>query len=290
VFRILLSAILLALFGTAEAQSPALSPKSNRLVLVTSSAPLQWLLESVAGSRAEVLALVTPGSEPDTFDPSPKDFRRLASAQAYFGLGMRFEQAIQIRLNEINKQMRFVDLRPLAVQSMKIHHSHGADSHEIEDPHYWTNPVNMMRFAAGFRDELLRLMPEHANEFNQNTATVVSSLQTLDQWIRTELKGVRGKELWVFHAAWGYFCAEYGLTQVAIETPNKEKSPKALQELLKRARAQKIKAIFNQPQYSQSNAKFIARQLGAEVVIIDPLSKDYLENMRAVTATIKSSL
>ena len=40
--------------------------------------------------------------------------------------------------------------------------------------------------------------------------------------------------------------------------------------------------IFAQPQFSRKSAEVIAREIGAEVVLIDPLSENWFENMTLV--------
>jgi hypothetical protein len=49
-------------------------------------------------------------------------------------------------------------------------------------------------------------------------------------------------------------------------------------------------AIFVQPQFSRSSAKAVARALGCEVVPLDPLARDYLENMRRMAALVVEGL
>ncbi|HII84210.1 MAG TPA: zinc ABC transporter substrate-binding protein, partial [Methanobacterium subterraneum] len=39
---------------------------------------------------------------------------------------------------------------------------------------------------------------------------------------------------------------------------------------------------FVSPEFSTSNAKVIANEIGGKVVVVDPLSNDYLKNMQKV--------
>ena len=43
-----------------------------------------------------------------------------------------------------------------------------------------------------------------------------------------------------------------------------------------------IKMIFASPQFSTESAKMIANEIDGEVILIDPLAKDYIHNMQKV--------
>ena len=86
----------------------------------------------------------------------------------------------------------------------------------------------------------------------------------------------------VYHPAWAYFCKDYNLQQISIQQDGKEPTPQALASLVDTARRENIKVIFVSPEFSTSNAKVIANEIDGKVVLVDPLSKDYLKNMQKV--------
>ena len=94
----------------------------------------------------------------------------------------------------------------------------------------------------------------------------------------------------VFHPSWGYFAQAYGLRQVTIEIEGKEPKPAHLKELIEHAREDGIKFIFVQPQFSTRSAKAIAGEIGAQVVIADPMAEDWADNLRAVARKFESAL
>ena len=47
-----------------------------------------------------------------------------------------------------------------------------------------------------------------------------------------------------------------------------------------------VKVIFVQPQFDDKSARQLARAIGGSVVAIDPLSSDYMDNLRQVTRQI----
>jgi zinc transport system substrate-binding protein len=94
----------------------------------------------------------------------------------------------------------------------------------------------------------------------------------------------------VFHPAWGYFARTYKLKQIPIELEGKAPKPAQLQNLIVRARRDKIKVIFVQPQFSSKSARLIAAEIGGRVIVADPLAADWPQNLRAVARQIKAAL
>jgi zinc transport system substrate-binding protein len=56
-------------------------------------------------------------------------------------------------------------------------------------------------------------------------------------------------------------------------------------ELIQAARANGIKVIFAQPEFSTQAARTIASEIGGEVLLISPLAPDWMDNLRRVADT-----
>ncbi len=94
----------------------------------------------------------------------------------------------------------------------------------------------------------------------------------------------------VFHPSWGYFAHDYNLTMIAVEVEGKEPSASDLEHLIETAKENNIRVIFVQPQFSTKSAEVIAKEIGCNVVPVDPLAKDYITNLRKVSNTIAQGL
>ena len=101
---------------------------------------------------------------------------------------------------------------------------------------------------------------------------------------------MKSNKLLVFHPAWGYFAEEYGLQQIAIEKDGKEPTAEGLQEIIDLARRENIKVIFIQSQFNAGIAASIAEEIDATVISIDPLSEDYINNLKHVADAIAEKL
>jgi zinc transport system substrate-binding protein len=94
----------------------------------------------------------------------------------------------------------------------------------------------------------------------------------------------------VSHPAFAYLGQDYGLKQLSIEFEGKDPTPQTMNNTLERARREKIKTIFLQPQYTRKGAELIAKLLHASLITLDPYSEDYLNNMWTMAQKIHEGL
>jgi zinc transport system substrate-binding protein len=133
-------------------------------------------------------------------------------------------------------------------------------------------------------------MPEYKDSLEFHFNQFSDSLDKIHKNIEEILKLCNNGKLFVFHPTFGYFADRYGLNQVAIEIEGKEPNAKDLSELIKLAKEEKIKTIFVQPQFSTKSAEAVAKEIDARVVIMDPLSSDYFDNLVDIAHKIAESL
>ena len=86
----------------------------------------------------------------------------------------------------------------------------------------------------------------------------------------------------VSHPAYAYFCRDYQLKQLSIEFEGKDPTPQKLTKILTQARNEHIRRIYIQLQYNNKGAKLIAREIGAEVITLDPYSEQFFASMREI--------
>jgi zinc transport system substrate-binding protein len=179
--------------------------------------------------------------------------------------------------------MRIVDLRRgIAMRQVDRPWETPASPGGLADPHVWTSPPLVKIIAATVRDTLSELDPAHRAEYGTNYEAFAADLDRLDRDIRVLLQTVPTRTFMVFHPAWGYFADTYRLKQIPIETGGKEPGARTLARVIDTGRREGVKVIFVQAQFSRRAAETIAQDLGARVVAVDPLSEDYLDNLRRV--------
>jgi len=60
--------------------------------------------------------------------------------------------------------------------------------------------------------------------------------------------------------------------------------------IVDQAKESNLKVIFISPQFDKRKAEVIAEEIGGKVVIIDPLAKDYVNNLRFVAKKLVEAL
>ncbi len=285
-----------ALLSAAPAEQTA---PNDAIKVAVGILPQAYFVERVGGTRVNVLVLVDSGQTPHVFEPSVKQMAALSKTRVYFSIGVEFEQAVLPRIKAAFENIEVVDttvgvpLRKLAGALCGDHgHSHDHDAAAVgrHDPHIWLNPRLVKIQAQTICDALVRLDPRHADEYRSNLAAFHKDLDRVHQRLAEALAPLKGRDLLVFHPAFGYFTDEFGLRQVAVEIEGKQPTARQLAQLIKRAKASGAQVIFVEPQFSTQSAEAVARSIDGVVVPLDPLARDYLANLERIAARIKEGL
>ncbi|NOX35503.1 MAG: zinc ABC transporter solute-binding protein [Deltaproteobacteria bacterium] len=261
--------------------------------------PQKYFVERIGRDNVNVDVLVKPGKSPATYSPSPGQMKKLASSDVYFRIGVPFENGILYKIKSI-AGITIVDTRKgIVLRNMDEHHhdkdaindSTGGHSRYIgKDPHIWMSPALVKIQAMTIFQALSNLDPDSRDKYEKNYKLFIKDLDELDNNLKTTLRGLKGRNLFVFHPFFGYFTDAYGLKQVAIETMGKSPKGKTLSNIIKLAKNQKVRVIFVQPQFDRNAAQKIASAIKGAVVSIDPLAYDYLANMKNIAKTIAGTL
>lgn len=278
------------------------SRAAEPLGVFVSLLPQKQIVERIGGDAVKVDVLVLPGQSPATYDPTPQQMVAMAQAAVYFRIGVPFENTWVPKIRQAHPKLTIVDTRRgIKLQPMGGHdhdHDHGAKpkagapskTSGVPDPHIWTSPPLVKSQAATVRDALIALRPDDRARFEAGYARYATLLDGLDAELRQRLSGKAQRRFMVFHPAWGYLASAYGLEQIPIEIEGKEPSPQALARIIERAKAEGIRVVFVQKQFSRTAAEQVARAIGGEVIAIDPLGEDFVGNTREVAQALARGL
>ena len=287
-FQIVSALILNMVAASAWAASP--------LDVAVSIPPQKYFVQMIGGNHVTVEVLVPANAEPETYEPTPRQIARLSKVDLYMKIGVPLEKAWLKRFTAANPHMVVVDTAHGIERMPMLQHDHDHDhGHSPEtglDPHIWLSPVLVRIQAMNIRDALIKADPEHAADYLQGYAKLARKIDQVDSDILQSLVDhpLRQTRFIVFHPAFGYFAAAYGLTQVPIEIEGKEPGPRQLGELIAFAKKNGIKVVFIEPQFAQKAAKTIADSIGGEVVTIDPLQEDWPAGMEAIATALNKAL
>jgi zinc transport system substrate-binding protein len=137
---------------------------------------------------------------------------------------------------------------------------------------------------------LVEVDPSNEETYTQNRDSYTEELKSLDRQIQETLENKSGNSFMVYHPAWGYFAERYNLNMIPIETQGKEASAKQLSEIITFAKQENITVIFVQAQFSTQSAEAVAEEINGKVVKVDPLARNYTDNMYKVTEAFREGL
>ncbi len=279
---------------------PLATLAAEQMVVFVSLLPQKQFVERVAGDAVKVEVLVRPGQSPATYDPTPQQMVALARAAAYFRIGAPFETTWIPKIQSTHPRLPIVDTRqgitflpmdrPVAAQDLAHDHGPSVAGSDRRDPHIWTDPMRVKQQAVNIRDALITLAPAERARFEAGYARYAAELDALDAELRGVLTGKTERRFMVFHPAWGYLARSHGLQQIPIEVEGKEPGPKALTRLIDRAKAEDVRVIFVQRQFSRSAADAVAQAIGGVVVELDPLAEDFVGNTRVAVQAIARAM
>lgn len=257
-----------ALLAAAALASCSRSPPSARSVVIASEPFLADIAREVAGDRIAVTALLPIGVDPHTWEPAPRDAAAVASARLFIVNGAGLEAFLQPLLDGLGgRRPRVVEASAGLVPRRRGDSEPGADvDHHDIDPHFWLDPLNVVRYAENIGDALAELDPAGASTFRANAAAYAEKLRDLDRWIAGEVARIPPERrlLVTNHESLGYFADRYGLRIVGTVIPgiSTGASPSArdLAALADGLRGTGARALF----IEEGADPRLARQLAAE--------------------------
>jgi zinc transport system substrate-binding protein len=287
-------AVLRAVSTLALALAPVFGPgpcaaAAEPPVVYAAIPPLEFVVEETAGAFVTVRTLLPPGGSPHTYEPTPRQLADLARADLYLRVGLPFEDSVLAKVSSVMKDLPVVDCSR-GIERVAMEADGSAHDHGPLDPHIWLDPVRMVVIAENAATALTALLPEHAFEIESNLAALRERLEDLDRRVTTILEPLSGRDMVVLHPAYGYLARRYGLHQVAIEVEGKSPSARQLAEIVERLRDANVPAVFVQPQFSQAAAARVADALGCQIIVLDPLARDYLGNLEGMARRIAAAL
>lgn len=263
-----LFALVFVLMGCVE--------RAPRVRYAVSIAPLAWVVEGLTGEKPTVV--VPPGTSPESYEPTARQIEALAGAELFFSIGLiDFEQRLETRLKEAAPEVAFLKLADsLELMDGVCGHGH----HHGNDPHVWLSPTQMRRIVGLVANRI------NTPQIEARRDSLYTIIDALDAQIAKNLVGV--SDLAIVHPSLGYFCADYGLTQHAVEVEGKEPSGVRVRALVDTLQARGLRTIFYSIQDPDRAARVIAAELKGSMTLtpFDPVAQDWPENLKKLSQAL----
>jgi zinc transport system substrate-binding protein len=153
-------------------------------------------------------------------------------------------------------------------------HAHGHDhDHSGVDPHIWLDPENGKAMARHIATVLSAADPANAQSYKDNAQAMVRDMDALAGDLAARLAPVKDRPFLVFHDAFQYFEARFGLNGLGAIVLNPETPPGArrLQEIRHRIDEAGVACVFSEPQFEIGYVRTVLEGSGARTASLDPL-------------------
>jgi zinc transport system substrate-binding protein len=267
---------------------------SGEKVITVTIPPIAWFVEGIAGDDYKVNILLPPGADHHIWEPLPAQINSLSGSEALIINGkLGFEEAWMGRFTQVNPKMKILDLsRNIMLigseedEAGEDQHDHEGHAHGGPDPHYWMSPSAAMIMAHDIMDFLVELNSGSYEKYEANLAVMTKRIAEVDSLVRDAVATAPNKTVMIYHPALAYMGRDYGFEQVSFEDEGKSPSPARMKELIDFARDKEIKIIFIQAEYDLRNAQSLSGQTDAELIVINPMNRNWPEAVLEVALAI----
>jgi zinc transport system substrate-binding protein len=278
---------LLTLAGCGSTADSGSGGSGDKLDVVASFYPLEFIAKSVGGDAVNVTTLTAPGVEPHDLELTPKQVGTIADAKLVV-----FEKGLQPAVDEAvaqNAPDAGFDIAPAAKledtgANFEEHEGEGSATptgtvkpagltDNALDPHFWLDPVRYAGVVQAVTDKLVEVDAAHADGYKERAKTLLGEVNTLDTEFRTGLQNCKLKTFVTSHEAFAYLAKRYGLQMVGIAgfTPDAEPAPQRIKEVQDIVRSQKVTTIFYEELVSPKVAESIARDVHVKTAVLSPI-------------------
>ncbi len=243
------------------------------------------LARQVGGANVEVVEILKPGADVHHFEPAPKDLAEMRGAKLLLASGKGLESFLDKLRDSLGAGVKLVEVGAKIPSIPFVEHEHHHEGkeeehedhhHGSEDPHWWHSAENMKRAARIVADELSAVDPANAAAYAAGAKAASKRFGELKSWAQKEIAKIdrKSRQLVTAHAAFGYFCKEYGFEPLSVLSIGRsdDSSSKHIAETIEEIREHGIKAIFPEDQANPKVLAEIARSTG--VKIGEPLIAD----------------
>ncbi|HEX2180381.1 MAG TPA: metal ABC transporter substrate-binding protein [Actinomycetota bacterium] len=264
--------VLLAACGGASPSRAEFGDDPGRLQVVTTVAPITSIASNVLGDAVDITGVVPEGTNSHTFEPSPSVAEVLSTADVVFLNGLVLEEPTKkLAADNLKDGAEIVELGALAISEDEYLYDFSFPREGGKpNPHLWTDPTLVRRYAEIIRDEASERDPGNAADYAANYEAFSTRIDELDRAMRASFATVprEDRKLLTYHDAYAYFARTYDWTVIgAIQVSDfEDPTPREVADLIDQVRTQNVKAIFGSEVFPSPVLAQIGRETGVRYV------------------------
>ena len=268
---LVLAQILTACTGTSNEHN-----RKSKITIIATLFPQYDFSREIAGDKAEIRLLLPPGMESHSYEPTPSDIVSISKSDIFLYTGDDMEPWAKTILNGIETNALIVNVSS-GIELKKEDEHDDDDEHEHEhehefDAHIWTDPINAKVMVKNIEDALASVDSENAQYYHENAEMYIKELDELDKQFSEVAQNARVKTIcFGGRFAMRYFADRYGFDYIAAYdscSGETEPSAKAVAEIIDAVKEQNIKVIYYEELVDSSVADSIAKEAGAESMLL----------------------
>ncbi len=271
--------------------------------------PIHSLVAGVMSGVGTPVLLVTGAGSPHGHVLKPSQARALAAADLVVWVGPEMESFFikpaasfgeDSRLVTLLAHEGLIRLRAREGGAWDSEHGHDAgDRHDGFDPHIWLDPANARVIVKLLAEKLSEIDVENAASYRGNADRMILELTALERDLAALIAPLRGIPFVVFHDAYQYFEARFGVNAIGSISVSPERRPSARRLVEMRARLTGSGAVclFTEPQFPAKLADTVREGTTVKISGLDPLGasiepgpKAYATLMRNLAASLRTCL
>lgn len=245
----------------------------------TTYSTLGAVAKKIGGENVHVVVLGSSKYDPHFIVPKPSLLSKLRRADLLIinggGLELGWLPPLIKRAN--NNRIRvggagFLDMSHFIQMINKpasVSRAFG-DVHAQGNPHYFTDPHQVLIMAKVIAKKLEQIDSAHATEYKNNLEKFLSQWNSYLKKYDAKMAECKVKKVVQYHALYNYFLRRYNITSIGnIEPlPGVAPSSKHTFELINAMKANSVKKILQDVYHEKRTANFIAKKTGASVVVL----------------------
>ena len=283
--------------------------------VVVTIKPIHSLVAAILEGVATPTLLVQGAASPHSFALKPSQIGAIDRSAVFIRVSERLEPftaKISRALPDSVERVTLIDAPGLRLLRQRpsgtfdrddrvpgeVHDHAHADDGSI-DSHIWLDPENAKLIGSYIAGVLGARFPEHPARVHATAPRLATSIDALTAELTATTEPLRGKPFIVFHDAYQYFDARFGLYALGSITvsPDVPPSAKRLVELRRKIRELGAVCVFAEPLFQQQLVTAVIEDTQARAGTLDPegLSLDpgpqlYFALMRNLAGSLKACL
>jgi ABC-type Zn uptake system ZnuABC Zn-binding protein ZnuA len=261
---------------------PARVWAASKLQVVTATTDMAALAEEVGGDRISVESVARGYQDPHFVEAKPSFLLKLRHADLLVVVGLQLEigwlpplitqcgnSRVQVGAPGYLDASQFAEI--LEIPTGIITRAMG-DVHPLGNPHYWLDPENGRRLARGIATKLAEMRPADAAYFEERFQSFSQRLTSSEKAWDEEMKPLHGLKVVTYHRSWPNFAKRFDLDVVGYVEPRPgiPPSPGHTVELIQLMKRENVKLILVEPYFDMKTPNAIARETGAQAVVLLP--------------------